>query len=53
MMRMTRGTVARTTGITRTLIRFAINFELYLLRGETFFTATTLHALAPLTNASS
>jgi hypothetical protein len=53
MVRMARGTVTRTTGITRTLIRLAIDFELDLLRGETFFTTTTLHALAPLTNASS
>lgn len=53
MVWMTCGTVTRTTGITRSLICFAIDFKLDLLCGETSFAAPAFDALGPFADTSS
>jgi hypothetical protein len=52
MVRMVHGTVTRTTGITRPLIRFTIDLELDLLSGKTSLAAPAFHSLASLAYAS-
>ena len=51
MVWMGRRTVTRTTGITRGLVRFAIDLELNLLRGKTSLAPSAFHSLASLADA--